>query len=150
MTDKINLQDRYKTACGYPVELQWDDMGGRFPRGGRYFRDEQWWPHKWSLDGVSYLGFADLHLVKAPYITADMIPWSHIHPDIKWVAGDCYDHRTFPRQRWYGHDDKPRIGGRAWYSDIDITPISLRGVAGMPDYDSERWRETLVKRPEGE
>jgi hypothetical protein len=150
MTDKIDITREHTLRNGWEVRLYANDLPGKRPILAAYYAPglRVWCADTWPRDGWFYPDRdSQFDLIPKPYITSDMIPWDHIHPDIKWVAGDRFSQYSSRSRLWYGYAEKPSSGEKSWCGS---TPsMSLRGVAGMPEYDPERWRETLVKRPEG-
>ena len=68
------------------------------------------------------------------------IDWSHVNENFKWLAMDADG--TF-----HIYTDKPLQGNRQWTTNLPCTP-AIHFASFVPGTCD--WRDSLVKRPEGE
>lgn len=143
----IDPKRTYRTRDGRPVRLYAVDGETNSPiHGAIWYPDFGWGIDHWDKNGIN-MGPNELHCCDLIEVTladelTEQIPWEALRPEIQWVAMQ----RT---GAWYGfRGDKPEIRDRYWcdYSHnwVHISDYCVT----MPFVPADRWRETLIQRPE--
>jgi len=138
----IDPNKTYQTRDGHAVRIYATDGVDPYPVHGAFYShdNEGWDPDTWTEDGKFLVDtFDSLDLVEVTL--TDQIPWSAIRPEIQWASMDGDG-------TWWGYEAEPEtLNHFERFGLQQRVCYNLDGVNNMPQVPTDRWRETLTRRP---
>lgn len=146
----IDPDKRYRTRDGRPVQIYKVHGEQPLPVHGATYDGAPigWTIRQWNIEGAAAYRWAErLDLIEVTLADEirDQVPWEALRDGYRYVAAD--PNVEFVTWRAYSHE--PELLWNRWGDHAGRIIGERLNAVKMPHVMANRWRETLIKRPEG-